>query len=122
MSDDLHLKTDNPDWGFFGAIRDDNVCPEEAWGLAMTTLTKETAYCAEDIRTFLDSRYGRHFADDVKNILYQEQPLYKAINAATKIWMGWTITRRIQNQVGIPVGLPYLTGIVGHAVIGVEAH
>ena len=75
----------------------------------------------ESFLVFLDSRHGRHFADDVQNGLYRGQTLAGAINAATQQWMGWTIGRQTSKQYGIPRGLPYLTGLVIHCEIAEES-
>lgn len=63
-------------------------------------------------RDFLDSRHGRHFADDVANELASGRPLQPATEAAITRWMGWTINRATERDTGIPRGLPYLTGFV----------
>ena len=74
--------------------------------------------CSPDAtRAFLDSRYGRHFADEVSNHLAAGNALASAINAATATWMGWRISSRTAHETGIPRGLPYLTGYVLHAEI-----
>lgn len=71
----------------------------------------------ESVRTFLDSRHGRHFADDVQNGIYAGATLADAIAQATQRWMGWTIGRQTAKQYDIPKGLPYLTGFVIHCEI-----
>ena len=106
--------TSNPDWGFFGGLRDQ---AEVAWPIAMTEISDATNQPLESVRTFLDSRYGRHFADEVHNGRYDGASLADAINAATQRWMGWTIGRSTSKQYGIPKGLPYLTGFVIHCEI-----
>ena len=70
---------------------------------------------------FLDSRHGRHFADDVANGLAAGRELKAAIAAAVQRWMGWTIGRRTTRETGIPIGLPYLTGFVIHCEIEADA-
>jgi hypothetical protein len=62
--------------------------------LAMTAISDATYQPLESIRTFLDSRHGRHFADDVLNELHTGSNLKGAIDAATQRWMGWTIGRQ----------------------------
>ena len=110
--------TTNPDWGFFGGLRDQ---AEVAWPIAMTAISDATHQPVESVRAFLDSRHGRHFADDVLNGLHGGQNLQDAIRAATQRWMGWTIGRLTSKQHGIPKGLPYLTGFVIHCEIVEEA-
>ena len=65
-------------------------------------------------RTFLDSREGRHFADDVNNGLHAGQTLHAAVRSATARWMRWTISRDTSRKYGIPRGLPLLQGMVIH--------
>jgi hypothetical protein len=110
--------TQNEAWGFWGTMNDQ---AQTAWPIAMTTISDATNQALESVRTFLDSRHGRHFADDVLNELYAGANLKDAIHAATQRWMGWTIGRQTSKQYGIPKGLPYLTGFVIHCEIVEEA-
>ena len=110
--------TQNEAWGFWGTT---NEHASAAWPLAMTAISDATSQPLETVRVFLDSRHGRHFADDVQNRLYQGQPLAGAINAATQRWMGWTIGRQTSKEYGIPKGLPYLTGFVIHCEVTDES-
>ncbi|CAA7624178.1 hypothetical protein [Magnetospirillum sp. SS-4] len=66
------------------------------------------------VRDFLDSTFGRHFADDVANGLFAGKTLTVAVDAAVARWMAWTISRHTARDTGIPHGLPYLTGFVTH--------
>ena len=110
--------TMNEAWGFWGSM---NERAEAAWPIAMTAISDATYQPLESVRTFLDSRHGRHFADDVLNELHAGANLEDAIHAATQRWMGWTIGRQTSKQYGIPKGLPYLTGFVIHCEIVEEA-
>ncbi len=110
--------TQNDNWGFWGTM---NEHASAAWPLAMVAISDATSQPLESVRTFLDSRHGRHFADDVQNGLYEGKALADAINAATQRWMGWTIGRQTSKQYGIPRGLPYLTGFVIHCEIVEES-
>jgi hypothetical protein len=105
------LPTANEAWGFFGTIRH-NAEPNRAWALAMEAIRKRTGSPEEAIRDFLDSRYGRHFADEVANGLVSGRELPTAIDSAIERWMEWRIDARIEHELGIPQGLPYLTGFV----------
>ena len=106
--------THNDAWGFWGTM---NEHASAGWPLAMAAISDATSQPLESVRTFLDSRHGRHFADDVRNGLFEGKALADAINAATQRWMGWTIDRQTSKQYGIPRGLPYLTGFVIHCEI-----
>ena len=83
----------------------------------MSAISDATGQPLESVRIFLDSRHGRHFADDVQNGLFEGKSLQDAINAATARWMGWTIGRQTSKDYGIPRGMPYLTGFVIHCEI-----
>ena len=106
--------TQNDAWGFFGTM-DEHAAA--AWPLAMTAISNATHQPLDSVRIFLDSRHGRHFADDVQNGLFEGKPLQDAIDAATARWMGWTIGRQTSKDYGIPRGLAYLTGFVIHCAI-----
>ena len=110
--------TQNEAWGFWGTMNDQAAA---AWPIAMTAISDATFQPLESVRAFLDSRHGRHFADDVLNGLHAGLNLHDAIHAATQRWMGWTIGRLTSKQHGIPKGLPYLTGFVIHCEIAEEA-
>lgn len=110
---DTTLHTNNEAWGFFGTIRH-HADSAKAWPLAMQAIRAATGTPDWAVRDFLDSRDGRHFADDVANGLFQGLDLKAAIDAAVDRWMGWTISRRTEREYGIPRGLPYLTGFVTH--------
>ncbi|MEW5890356.1 MAG: hypothetical protein AB1768_15245 [Pseudomonadota bacterium] len=110
--------TQNEAWGFWGTM---DTHAAEAWPSAMAAISEATGEPLEAVRAFLDSKHGRHFADDVRNGLYQGLTLKDAIHAATQRWMGWTIGRQTSRNYGIPHGLPYLTGFVIHCEIAEEA-
>ncbi|WP_303678889.1 hypothetical protein [Ralstonia mannitolilytica] len=110
--------TQNEEWGFWGTM---NEHASTAWPLALNAISDATGQPLESVRIFLDSRHGRHFADEVQNGLYRVQTLADAINAAARQWMGWTIGRQTSKQYGIPRGLPYLTGFVIHCEITDES-
>lgn len=101
-------------WGFFGTM---DQYAERAWPLAVGAIADATGESPDHVRVFLDSRHGRHFADDVLNGLADGRSLADAIDSATRTWMGWTIGRQTSKDYGIPRGLPYLTGFVIHCAI-----
>jgi hypothetical protein len=88
--------------------------PATAWEIASRRIAEATDAAPEGVRNFLDSRLGRHFADEVANGLWKGEALGPAIDAAITRWMGWRIDRRTEREDGIPRGLPYLTGWVTH--------
>ena len=106
--------TQNEGWGFWGTM---NEQASAAWPLAMAAVSDATGQPRESVRIFLDSRYGRHFADDVLNQQDAGAGLADAIAATTQRWMAWKIGRLTNRDYGIPRGLPYLTGFVIHCEI-----
>jgi len=88
--------------------------PMQAWNAASAMIAAATDASPEGVRDFLDSRHGRHFADDVAGQLSTGMSLEEAIEAAVARWMGWRIDRRTNREEGILAGLPYLTGWVTH--------
>lgn len=114
------LPTNNEAWGFWGAIGHQTPDRGEAWALATTAIGKATGGAPGAVQDFLDSRQGRHFADDVANELFAGLTLAHAIGAAVDRWMGWRIGERTEREHGIPRDLPYLTGWVMHWAILAE--
>ena len=125
MTTPVILPSRNPDHGFFGTL---TTCPErdrrsvEVWVLASTLIAKLTRATSEEemigIRDFLDSRMGRHFADDVvSNMTSCNIDCETAIKSAIRRWQDWRISRHIEREDGIPAGLPYLTGWVQHFAV-----
>jgi hypothetical protein len=106
--------TKNESWGFWGTMRGH---ASVAWPLAMTAIAEATGESLEDVRAFLDSKAGRHFADEVCGHQCHGQALPDAIANTVAAWMRMTIKRRTAIDYGIPHGSPYLTGFVIHAAI-----
>ncbi len=106
----------NNSWGYYGTINHHGDAAI-AWPIAINTISDATQIPAETVSIFLDSRHGRHFADDVANELATGKVIADAIEAATARWMGWRISARTAHETGIPRGLPYLTGFALHAEI-----
>ena len=97
--------------GFYGTI-EQRAKPDQAWALAVAGITKRTGRCDQAARDFLDSRYRRHFADEVAMSLCGGRDLPRAIDEAIERWMDRRIDAAIESELGIPQGLPYLTGFV----------
>jgi hypothetical protein len=119
------LPSRNEDYGFFRTL---TVCPErdrrsaEVWNLASRLIAEAIGASSEDemigIRDFLDSRIGRHFADDVVgNMTGCNIGLEPAIASAIRRWQDWRIDRATEHSEGIPAGLPYLTGWLQHFAV-----
>jgi hypothetical protein len=117
------LPTQNEAWGFYGTIAQaghGTSVTLPLWTIATDVIRRETGASDETIRAFLDSKHGRHFADDVVSNLQQDQTLTNAVQLAADRWMGLRISRRTSEHTGIPQGLPYLTGFVEHEGIVAE--
>ena len=125
MSPHAILPSRNEDHGFFGTL---TRCPlrdrrsAEVWTLASTLIAEAIGAESEEerigIRDFLDSRMGRHFADEVVSALAGgAADSSAAIAAAIRRWQGWRISRRNEEEDGIPEGLPFLTGWVQHFAV-----
>ena len=119
------LPSRNEDYGFFQTLTN---CPQrdrrsaEVWVLASTMIAATIRADSEDemigICDFLDSRMGRHFADDVvNNMTGCNIDSETAISSAIRRWQDWRISKRTERDEGIPAGLPYLTGWVQHYAI-----
>jgi hypothetical protein len=109
-------QTTNEEWGFYGTISH-HADASIAWPTAVTTISHATSLDVGTVATFLDTRPGRHFADDVVHELSAGKAIAEAIEAATARWMEWRISPRTAHETGIPRGLPYLTGFALHAAI-----
>ncbi len=105
------LPTANEAWGFYGTSGD-FADADTAWAIAFPALLAATGGSAAGVRDFLDSRHGRHFADDVHNGIHAGLDLTAAIEAAITRWMGWSINRETAREIAMPKGLPYLKGFV----------
>lgn len=119
------LSSRNEDFGFFRTITN---CPlrdrtsADVWTLAARLIAKAIRAGSEDemigIRDFMDSRMGRHFADDVvSNMTGCNIGCEAAIKSTIRTWQDWRISRRTEAEEGIPEGLPYLTGWVQHFAV-----
>ena len=97
--------------GFFDSIRQ-HVDPNEACALARQAIANTTGRPNEAVRVFLASRYGREFAGEVTNALASGRDLSAAIDSAIERWMRSRISAEIEDELGIPQGLPTLTGFV----------
>ena len=113
------LPTSNQAWGFSGTIGS-HADQSEAWAMTMTAISTATGCAETAVRDFLDSRHGRHFADDVANGLFAGLSLSAAIDGAVSRWMGWSIGEQTEREHGIPRDLPYLTGWVMNCEIDAE--
>ena len=108
------LPTRNEARGFFGTLDRAGADAHQGWTAASAMIACATDAAPEGVRGFLDSRHGRHFADEVVGLTLGGAGLEAAIEATIDRWMGWRIGRRTSRETGIPAGLAYLTGFVTH--------
>ena len=116
------LASENPEWCFFRTVTRRGAALDlgAVWEAAFAAVGAATGGDPEEVRAFLDSRHGRHFADDFASDLARGDDLATAIDAAVGRWMGWRIGRRTSRETGIPEGLPHLTGLVADCAIAAE--
>jgi hypothetical protein len=77
-------ETRNEGYGFYGTMR---AHAATAWPLAILTIQRAIRRPRSEIRAFLDSPGGRHFANEVEGHLIKGFALADAIEAATQGWM-----------------------------------
>lgn len=61
------LPTENKEWGFWGAtnnILENQNKTEELWNVASTLISEIAGFARHEVRALLDSRGGRHLADE----------------------------------------------------------
>ena len=111
------LPTRNTDWGFWGTIARIETIPAadptKAWEIASRRIAETTNASPEGVREFLDSRHGRHFADDVANGSARASPRRRDRRRHRPL-DGLADRSQDQPRRGHPGGLPYLTGWVAH--------
>ena len=120
----MGFRSRNTEWGFWRTIsRIENantIDPAMAWEITSRRISEAITASPEGVRDFLDSRHGRHFADDLAIVLSRGETMSNAIDAAITRWMDWRISPETSRETGIPPGLPYFTGLAGHFDIMAE--
>lgn len=111
-------KTRNEAYGFYGTMHLDG-CADEAWEIAMQAIADDTGAEPDEVRDFLDSCWGRHFADTVHCFL-DRHCLKDAIAETISQWNSWELSPRTRRELDIPTPMPYLTGLVYAATIGAQ--
>ena len=92
MTNATVLPSRNTDYGFFGTL---TTCPErdrrtsEVWILANRLIAQAVNATSEEemigIRDFLDSRSGRHFADEVVGMIVAACPILFVVYVALAV-------------------------------------
>lgn len=109
--------TNNPGWGFYGTMAGH---AEQAWPHAVEIIARVTGESEEDVGRFLDSTYGRHFADEVHDQLLRGHSLADAISVTASNWQQRHTGSKSSRYSGIPRGTPTLTGYVIAVAIAAE--
>ena len=104
----MSTTTHNPGWGFYGTMGGH---AEQAWPIALDVIARQTGQTEADVGTFLDSTYGRHFADQVQDRLAKGDTLTAAL------W--WVATEWQERRTG--KSTPTLTAYVIKASIAAES-
>lgn len=117
-------KSRNEAWGFFGTMGHvAGLDQAAAFAAAVELIVEASSLDANEARAFLDSRMGRHFADEVLNAMGPDYTNLRAAIAATvNTWMNRTV-RRIKNHPGLDraaLGLPHLVAYAIAAEIAEE--
>ena len=105
------LSTKNADWGFWGTVSL-RTEPSDLWNEAFRQIKTfgGEGVSKEGVRFFLDSRYGRHFADTVLDG-YTAGKEKNAISTAISEWAKKSASRKFVREIHAPlhlVGLPLL--------------
>ena len=128
MTNRTILPSQNTAYGFYGTV---TTCPlrdctsATFWTLASTLIAEAVNAQGEaemiGIRDFLDSKMGRHFADEVIDAMRTARTSTKAaLEATIDKWQRRGISAQTEASHGIPEGLPQLEGWVVHFAILAE--
>lgn len=81
-------------WGFFGTVGG-LADAQAAWTITFPVVTKTTGGSVQGVGDLLDSRHGRHFADDVANCIHSGLELNAAIvtRQSSAGWAGTSTAR-----------------------------
>jgi hypothetical protein len=121
-ADQMTIETQNEGYGFFGAIGNQGIDGNEAWDLAFTIIKLATNESEKGVRDFLDSRLGRHFAEDVfEAYRASSRSKLNLTNAIVTAGFKWKGSKVGKNSEGIPRDLNYLQGWVSHFATQAEA-
>jgi hypothetical protein len=105
--------TQNETYGFYGTVRDADQPADCAWELAVVAISNSTLLPYEAVQCFLDSSFGRHFADEVLGAIQAEDiNLHTAITNCVKRWLNYSVSRADRSRFGVPHGVNYLTALV----------
>ncbi len=107
----------NPGWGFYGTMGE---LAEAGWVIAIDRISDRTGEDFDAVGSFLDSKSGRHFADEVRGRVSRGVGLALAIEQIADRWMAFPMSRATRVREGFPAGVPYLTCFVVQAAMDAE--
>ena len=98
------LPTANEEWGFWGTSVQNGYNAELTWDVTSKFLAERFELTAEETRTVLDSRFGRHLADDLSFAKYGPHSAVSIIahltnRTADKKWLA-SIEKSITAETG----------------------
>jgi hypothetical protein len=90
------LPSRNPAWGFWGSAHQNGFDGPMAWEAVSRILSVRFALSAEETRSLLDARFGRHLADELSFVPggpVSPEAIQAHLEArfAQPRWRGWVI-------------------------------
>ena len=109
----MSANTTNNEYGFRGTMIIAGYGSDKAWQIAMEAIRAETGAESDEVENFLNSVWGRHFADDVRDFIELFQyTLSDAVARTIRKWNRHHLSPRTRRELDIPTAMPYLSGIV----------
>lgn len=114
----MTIRTQNPEYGFFGTIANCRPgCQEELWELAIEGISKELEEMPSYVRPFLDSTAGKQFADCIIKHMDNCTPV-KAVALAIREWMSWNDSNIFRNPIPLLVASVHREAIYEEELLG----
>lgn len=63
------VKSQNPEWGFYGTVKSFTRAPRRTWNAMLAKIVVEAQCSPEEARDYVDTCSGRHFADQLGNVM-----------------------------------------------------
>ena len=121
LTHDNILPTENEGYGFYGTVWDHVEDADAVWADAMLQIHEATNKSHKAVRAFLDSKYGRKFADTlISNLSAFSVDIDEAISLAIDKWMDHKVGLFESRATGIPKGQPALPGYIDYALSFME--
>lgn len=104
-------QTQNREYGFYGTCTLRGQDADALWQAAVCGLISPIAP-AEVVAVFLDTRHGRHFADDVVQQVEDCVATDEAVAHTAARWNQWRLGRELARGTHLPASVPYLAGLM----------